>query len=307
MDRRRAIASLCAAAGALATTIASAPARAAGDGPLRRAIPKGRGETIPAVGLGTWLTFDIGDAAAERARRGLVIDALLAGGGGMIDSSPMYGRAERVVGDLLATRGHAGRVFSATKVWTPFERQGPEQAAESLRLWRLPRLDLLYVHNLLQWSAHLKTLRALKERGQVRYIGVTTSHGRRHDEMLDVMRREPLDFIQITYSPADTSAERVIDEAAGRGIAVVANRPFDGGALVDRANRLPLPGWARELGCDAWAQVLLKWIVARPGVVCAIPATTDPAHMTQNMGALHGPLPDAAMRRRILEHLQRSP
>lgn len=298
MNRRETLVALGAAAAAL-------PARAAADPPLRRAIPNGRGETIPAVGLGTWLTFDIGDAAAERTRRGQVLDALLAGGGGMIDSSPMYGRAERVVGDLLAARGPAGRVFSATKVWTPFERSGTEQAAESLRLWRLPRLDLLYVHNLLNWRAHLKTIRALKERAQVRYVGVTTSHGRRHDEMLEVIRREPLDFIQVTYSPADTTADRVIDEAAARGIAVVANRPFDGGALVDRANRLPLPGWARELGCDAWAQVLLKWIVARPGIVCAIPATTDPAHMAQNMGALRGPLPDATMRRRILEHLQR--
>lgn len=282
---------------------AAAPAFAADSGRLRRPIGRS-GETIPAIGLGTWLVFDIGEARAERERRARVLDTFFAAGGGMIDSSPMYGRAEQVVGDLLAARPALDGLFSATKIWTPFERQGAAQAAQSLALWRLPRLDLLQVHNLLNTPAHLKTLRAMRERGELRYIGATTSHGRRHDSMLELIRREPLDAIQVTYSVADPSAEPVLQAAAERGVAVIANRPFDGGSLVDRAERLPLPGWARDIDCDCWAQVLLKWIVAHPAIACAIPATQDPAHMAQNMGALRGRLPDAALRRRIAAHLR---
>jgi diketogulonate reductase-like aldo/keto reductase len=301
MDRR----DLLKAIAGGATALAARPPFAA-DAPsalLRRPIGRS-GETIPAIGLGTWLVFDVGEAPAERERRARVLDAFFAAGGGMIDSSPMYGRAEKVVGDLLAARRSHDGLFAATKIWTPFDRQGIAQAEQSLQLWRLPRLDLVHVHNLLNTQAHLKTLRAMRERGQLRYIGATTSHGRRHDEMIDLLRREPLDAIQVTYSVADPSAERVLDVAAERGVAVIANRPFDGGTLIDRANRLPLPGWARDLECDNWAQVLLKWIVSHPAVSCAIPATQDPAHMAENMGALRGPLPDAALRRRIAEHLR---
>ena len=199
-----------------------------------------------------------------------------------------------------AARGSGGELFAATKVWTPFDRTGAEQVAQSLRLWRLQRLDLVHVHNLLNWRAHLKTLRVLKDEGRVRSIGITTSHGRRHDEMLDIIRREPLDAIQITYSLADESAEPVLAAAAERGMAVIVNRPFDGGSLVDRANRAPLPSWAREeLDCTHWSELLLKWIVSHPAVSCAIPATSDPAHMAQNMAAARGRMPDATQRRRI--------
>lgn len=299
MNRRDAIGSLAvlAAGGAL-------PSRAQSQVALRKPIGRNP-DTVPVVGMGTWLTFDISESVAERDRRARVLDAFFAAGGGMIDSSPMYGRAEQVVGDLLAARGEHRGLFSATKIWTPFERTGRLQAEQSLKLWRLPRLDLVHVHNLLNVPAHLKTLRELKERGAVRMIGATTSHGRRHDEMLELIRREPLDAIQVTYSIADDSAEPILREAAARGIAVVANRPFDGGSLVDRANRLPLPGWAREIGCEHWSQVLLKWIVSHAAITCAIPATSDPEHMRQNMAAARGPMPDAAMRRRIAEHLQR--
>lgn len=295
MNRRDALALLGSAA--VLPAVAQAPARR----------PIGA-DSVPLIGMGTWLTFDVGEAVAERERRARVLDAFFAAGGGMIDSSPMYGRAERVVGDLLQRLAPASpsTLFAATKVWTPFAGSGRSQVDDSLKLWRLPRLDLVHVHNLLNWRAHLKTLRALKERGVVRYIGVTTSHGRRHDEMLDVLKREPLDAIQVTYSIADDSAERVLAAAAERGVAVIANRPFDGGALVDRANRLPLPGWAAEIDCSRWSQVLLKWIVAHPAVACAIPATTNPAHMADNMAAARGRLPDPAMRRRIAEELRRA-
>jgi aryl-alcohol dehydrogenase-like predicted oxidoreductase len=277
--------------------------------PLRRPIPAS-GETIPAVGLGTWLTFDVGGEIVPRTRRLQVLQAFFGSGGGMIDSSPMYGRAERLLGELLPQVEHRGRLFAATKVWTAFGRLGPTQMAESLRLWgpgadgRVAgagprRFDLIQVHKLLNWSEHLRTLREWKDRGRVRYIGVTTSHGRKHDEMALVLRREPIDFMQITFNLADRSALPLIDLAAERGVAVIVNRPFDGGLLFNRVGDARLPEAAREVGCAHWAQAFLKWILAHPAVTCAIPATTDPEHAAQNMGAAAGPLPDAGQRRRI--------
>jgi len=303
MQRRTLLKSLPAIAGASMLPTAAQPA------PLRRPIPK-TGEAISAVGLGTWLTFDVGDEVVSRTRRLQVLQAFFAAGGGMIDSSPMYGRAERVLGELLPQVDHAGRLFAATKVWTAFGRVGPTQMAESLRLWgkgadgRVPgreprRFDLMQVHNLLNWPEHLKTLRAWKEQGRCRYIGVTTSHGNRHDEMLRVLKGEPLDFMQITLNLADRSALPLIELAASRGVAVIVNRPFDGGLLFNRIGQRPVPEAAREAGCASWAQACLKWILAHPAVTCAIPATTDPAHASENMGAALGGLPDAAQQRRI--------
>jgi aryl-alcohol dehydrogenase-like predicted oxidoreductase len=276
---------------------------------LRRPIPK-TGERLSAVGLGTWLTFDVGEEVVARTRRLQVLQAFFAAGGGMIDSSPMYGRSERLLGELLPQTDHGGRLFAATKVWTPFGRLGPTQMAESLRLWgqgadgRVPgaeprRFDLMQVHNLLAWTEHIRTLRAGKEQGRFRYIGVTTSHGRRHDDIERILRREPIDFLQITLNLADRSAAPLIELAAERGVAVIVNRPFDGGWLFSRSGRNPLPAAARDAGCENWAQVFLKWILAHPGVTCAIPATTHPDHLVENMGALRGPLPGAQQRYRI--------
>jgi aryl-alcohol dehydrogenase-like predicted oxidoreductase len=303
MERRTLLKSLPALAGAALPPAAAQPAL------LRRTIPKS-GEKINAVGLGTWLTFDVGDEVVERTRRLQVLQAFFAAGGGMIDSSPMYGRAERVLGELLPQVDHGGKLFAATKVWTAFGRVGPTQMTESLRLWgpgadgRVPgreprRFDLMQVHNLLAWPEHLKTLRASKEKGRLRYVGVTTSHGNKHDEMERVLRNEPIDFMQITLNLADRSALPLIELAASRGVAVIVNRPFDGGLLFNRVGRRPVPEAAREVGCASWAQAGLKWILAHPAVTCAIPATTSPAHAAENMGALHGPLPDAAQQRRI--------
>ncbi len=294
-----------AAAGVLPAWVA----RAAVDQPLRRQIPRS-GERISAVGMGTWLTFDVGDSPFERNRRRQVLARFFAAGGGMIDSSPMYGRAEAVLGDLLPQVDYAGRLFSATKVWTAFDRVGPAQMAESLRLWgqgaggrvlgpEPRRFDLMQVHNLLNWRDHLKTLRSWQEEGRFRYIGVTTSHGRKHDEIERILRREPIDFLQITLNLADRSAEPLVELAADRGVAVIINRPFDGGLLFNHVGARPLPALARDIGCANWAQVFLKWILAQPAVTCAIPATTNPAHMDENMGALHGPVADAAQRRRL--------
>jgi aryl-alcohol dehydrogenase-like predicted oxidoreductase len=270
--------------------------------------PFGRsGEPVPPVGLGTWLTFDVGDDQAEQQRRRQVLQRFFAAGGGMIDSSPMYGRAQWLLGELLPSLPHAGKLIAATKVWTPFERLGPGQLEQSLRLWRVPRFDVLLVHNLLNWRAHLKLLRAWKEQGRVRYIGVSTSHGHKHDEVERVIRSEPLDVLQITYNFADTSAEPLMNLAAERGLGVVINRPFDGGSLFGRVGARPLPPWARdELDCANWAQFFLKWIVSHPAVTCAIPATQDPAHLDQNMGAPLGRMPDARTRRTMQAAVQQA-
>jgi diketogulonate reductase-like aldo/keto reductase len=231
-------------------------------------------------------------------RRRDVLAAFFAGGGRLVDSSPMYGHAEAVLGELLARP--EPRLFSATKVWTPLTGYGVTQMQRSMALWRLGRVDLMQVHNLLNWRAHLKTLREGQERGQWRYIGVTTSHGRAHDEVRRILQTERLDFLQITYSPADRRAEPLLELAAERGVAVIVNRPFDGGALLDRLARTALPPLARELGCDRWAAAVLKWELAHPAVTCAIPATTSPAHCAENMQAQRGALPDARQRAALL-------
>jgi diketogulonate reductase-like aldo/keto reductase len=262
-------------------------------------------ESIPAIGMGTWLTFDVGDEPAVRAQRREVLRRFFAAGGGVIDSSPMYGRAERLLGELLPDLPHAEKLFTSTKVWTAFDRVGPRQLDESLRLWGVPRFDLVLVHNLLNWEGHLKLLRAAKEQGRVRYIGVSTSHGRKHDEIQHIMRSQPIDAIQITYSLADASAEPVLDLAAERDMAVFINRPFDGGMLFNAVGARALPPWVAEFDCANWAQFFLKWILGHPAVTAAIPATTQPAHMDENMGAGLGRLPDSTMRRQMSAFFER--
>jgi len=264
----------------------------------RRAFARSA-EVLPPIGLGTWLTFNVGDDSTQQQQRREVLQRFFAAGGGMIDSSPMYGRAEWLLGQLLPTVPHQGRLIAASKVWTPFDRWGPSQLEESLKLWGLPRFDVLLVHNLLNWRAHLKTLRQWKERGRVRVIGISTSHGRAHDEVERLLRTETLDVLQITYNLADTSAEPLLELAAERGMGVVINRPLDGGALFDRVSGRTLPEWAAEFDAHSWAQCFLKWVVSHPAVSCAIPATRVPAHLDDNMAAGRGRMPDAAQRRRL--------
>ena len=271
-----------------------------------RAVPA-TGERIPVVGLGTWLTFDVGAAESPARRaRGDILRAFLAAGGRLVDSSPMYGSAEAVVGAELK-RAPGARAFSATKVWTVGALPGRRQMAHSRDLWGVERLDLMQVHNLLDWQAHWPVLREMKAAGRVRYIGMTTSHGRRHDDLEEVLRRERLDFMQVTYNLIDRDVEsRLLPLAAERGVAVIVNRPFDGGNQFGPRTSKPLPGWAPELGCRSWAEAFLKWIVAHPAVTCAIPATSQLAHLQENARALSGPLPDAALRRRIAEDYARA-
>ncbi len=224
----------------------------------------------------------------------------------MVDSSPMYNSSESVVGALLPQLSARPRLFAASKVWIPGQRIGTVQMEDSRKLWGIARFDLMQVHNLLVWEGHLETLRDWKSRGRVRYIGVTTSHGRRHAELERIMRNEPLDFVQFTYNLADRSAEaRLLPLARERGIAVILNRPLDGGNLFDRARGHSLPAWAAEFDCRNWAQFFLKFVVSHPAVTCAIPATSQVAHMVENMGAGTGRLPDAATRNRMAVHFSR--
>jgi diketogulonate reductase-like aldo/keto reductase len=269
---------------------------------ITRAIPSS-GEKIPIIGMGTWQTFDVGRSSDARTPLLDVLRIFFARGGRLIDSSPMYGRSELVVGDLISQMNPHPPLFSATKVWTPGRRLGVMQMYASFDLWRVKKFDLLQVHNLLDWQGHLQTLKEWKASGRVRYIGVTTSHGRRHEELERLMLREPLDFVQFTYNLADRSAEsRLLPLARERGMAVILNRPLDGGNLFDRVRGKALPSWAAEFDCTTWSQFFLKFVVSHPSVTCAIPATSQPSHMTENIGALVGRLPDPPMRARMITY-----
>jgi diketogulonate reductase-like aldo/keto reductase len=267
---------------------------------LTRPIPSS-GEALPVVGLGTWITFNVGNDAVARRDRAEVMRQFFDGGGRLVDSSPMYGSSQPVIGEALARVRPGARLFAADKVWTSSD--GPRQVAESRRLWGVPRFDLLQVHNLLAWQDHLPILFEMKRKGELRYVGITTSEGRRHAEVERIMRAHPLDFVQVSYNILDREVEqRILPLARDRGIAVIANRPFREGALVDAMRKHPLPPWAAEIDCVNWPQYLLKFIVSHPALTCAIPATSSVAHVRENLGAARGRMPDEALRRRMAEH-----
>lgn len=258
------------------------------------------GQRLPVVGVGTWRGFDVGADAAARAQLTGVLQALFDAGGTVIDSSPMYGSSEQVTGDLLAAMGRHDRAFVATKVWTTGRAAGIRQMEASMRLLRDDRIELMQVHNLQDWETHLDTLRGWKREGRVQYVGVTHYQDAAHDRLVEVMRREPLDFVQCNYSIDNRAAEaRLLPLAADRGIAVLVNLPFGGGGLLRRVSNRPLPSWAADLGCRTWAQALLKFILGHPTVTCVIPGTSRPDHMRENAEAGMGELPDAAMRDRM--------
>jgi diketogulonate reductase-like aldo/keto reductase len=289
-----------------AAAVAALPGAALGqaDPAVTRIVPS-TGEAIPAVGLGTWITFNVGDDPALRQECTDVMAAFFAAGGRMIDSSPMYGSSQPVIGHGLEQLGRPKAVFSADKVWTSSGADGPAQIERSRAFWGVQRFDLVQVHNLVAWEEHLQTLFEMKVAGRVRYVGITTSEGRRHDLFEQIMRNQPLDFVQLTYNIADRDAEdRLLPLAADRGMAVIVNRPFRQGALTRRLEGEPLPDWASEIGASTWAQFLLKFIVSHPAVTVAIPATTRVDHVRENMAAASGPLPDATMRERMQAHLR---
>jgi diketogulonate reductase-like aldo/keto reductase len=266
---------------------------------LSRAIPK-TGENLPVIGIGTWQTFDIGDEPRALDNLLNVLRLCLDGGGRVIDSSPMYGRAEAVAGELLARMNRRDRAFLATKVWTSGRTAGAAQMRRSAELMKSPVIDLMQIHNLVDWRTHLSTLRDMKEAGQVRYIGITHYTTSAFGDLAAIMEREDIDFVQLPYSIDVRDAEdRLLPLAADRGIAVLANRPVSGGGVFGRVRGKSLPAWAAELGCASWAQFLLKYVVSHQAVTCAIPATADPAHLLDDLGAGHDPMPDAAGRRRM--------
>ena len=288
--------------GVAATMPALGQDRAATGPILTRPIPSS-GEQIPAIGLGTWITFNVGNDERLRAARTRVMQAFFDRGGKLIDSSPMYGSSEGMIGYGLARIQNRSALFSASKVWTMFKPLGVNQMENSRKLWGIQRFDLMQIHNLLDWDTHLETLKAMKAEGRVRYIGVTTSQGWRHGDLEKIMRSEPIDFVQFTYNVVDRDVEeRLLPLAAERRLAVIINRPFQEGVLIERMMRHPLPPWASEIDCTTWAQFLLKFVISHPAVTCAIPATRRVDHMEENMAALRGRMPDARMRQRMARH-----
>jgi aryl-alcohol dehydrogenase-like predicted oxidoreductase len=264
-----------------------------------RPIPSS-GKPLPVIGVGTWQTFDVGASAAERGPLAEVLRVLFEAGGSVIDSSPMYGKAEGVVGDLLTAAGSRDKAFIATKVWTTGRQAGIDQMQRSMALLGTDHIELMQVHNLVDWRTQLATLRLWKQEKRITYLGITHYTASGYDQLEAVMRAEPLDFVQLDYAIDDRGVEqRLLPLAADRGIAILVNKPFGGGGLIRRLSGKPLPGWAGEIGCQSWAQILLKFVLGHPAVTCIIPGTSKPEHMRDNLRAAIPPMPDAAMRARM--------
>jgi len=271
---------------------------------IKKAIP-GSGEQLPVIGMGTSRTFDVDDDPQARAALLPVLQAFFDNGGALIDSSPMYGSSEQVTGDLLRQIDNKDALFAATKVWTWGRQEGIEQMQRSMQRMGVNVFDLMQIHNLRDWPVHLETLQEWKRQGRVRYIGITTSHGRFHEELESILDIEPFDFVQFSYSIGDRSVEqRLLPLAAERGIATLINRPFERGDLFARVKGKPLPDWATEFDCTTWAQFFLKFVVSHPAVTCAIPATSKLSHMVDNMAAGFGRMPDAVLRQRMVQYFE---
>ncbi len=270
---------------------------------LTKTIPK-TGEALPAIGLGTWQAFDVGAAPSSRAPLKAVLREFVRLGGSVIDSSPMYGNAEAVTGDLVAELNVRQKLFLATKVWTTGREAGIRQMEQSYKRLRVRSMDLMQVHNLVDYRTQLATLRAWKEQGKVRYIGITHYTASAYDDLARVLASEELDFVQLNYSFAEREAEkRLLPLAAEKRLAVLINRPLAAGDLFDKVIGKPLPVWANEVGCASWAQFFLKFVISHPAVTCAIPATSKVQHLSDNMQAGFGLLPDASARERMARYV----
>lgn len=279
-------------------------ARANSNQMIRRPIPN-KGITIPAIGMGTWITFNVGKNKSLRRNRLEVLKTFFELGGGLVDSSPMYGSSQEVIGWCLENVPDRQNLVSATKVWTPSGGSSNKQIAQAQSLWGIDKFDVMQIHNLVDWQEHLKSLRRAKEEGRIGCIGVTTSHGSRHAELEKIMRNEPIDFVQFTYNILDRQAEnRLLPLARERGIAVIINRPFRGGDLFRRFEGKPFAGFAKDFGCEDWAQFFLKFVLSQPAVTCAIPATSNVGHMRQNMAAMYGDIPSPSDRDRMVKYVQ---
>ena len=269
---------------------------------MTRKIPSS-GEELPAVGLGTWQVFDAGNDAAARAPLREVLVQFARAGGKLVDSSPMYGSAESVAGDLVAELGLRDKLFVATKVWTRGREEGIREMETSFRRLKVKQMDLMQIHNLLDVGVHTKTLQEWKIQKKIRYLGITHYTSSAYAEVEKWLKAEKYDFLQINYSLAERESEnKILNICKDKGIAVIANRPFAEGAMFKRVRGKPLPPWAGEIGVASWAQYFLKWIVGHPAVTCVIPGTGRPEHVADNVAAGFGALPDAAMRKRMAEY-----
>jgi diketogulonate reductase-like aldo/keto reductase len=271
---------------------------------IERTIPSSR-ESIPVIGLGTWKRFDVGPSDTERAPLRRVLSTLSAVPGAMIDSSPMYGRSETVVGDLTSGMGPEPKFFYATKVWMTGEKEGIRQMEESFVKMRRTTMDLMQIHNLVDWKTHLNTLRRWKDEGKIRYIGITHYQSSAHAELERIITAEKLDFVQCNYSLRERNAEqRLFPAAVERGVAVIVNEPFEKGALFSAVRGTPLPPWAMEHGIVTWSAFFLNFILSHPAVTCVIPATADEQHMLENIDAGALPLPEEPLRKRMIHFIE---
>lgn len=271
---------------------------------ILKTIPK-TGEKLPAIGMGTSRTFDASGNTELLARLQQVTRTFFAMGGGMIDSSPMYGSAQEVIGQLLPEVRGEKNLFAATKVWIDGKKEGIEQMERSRRQWGIKRFDLMQIHNLVDWETHLETLKQMKSDGEIRYIGITTSHGRFHSQLKDLLKKHDFDFVQLSYNIGNRSVESpLLSIAQEKGIAVIVNRPYQRGNLFRSVKGKPLPAWAQEFDCSSWGQYFLKFVISHPAVTCAIPATTRVKHMKDNMQAGRGRLPTAKQRTQMISYFE---
>ena len=272
--------------------------------PIRKTIHETH-DTIPAVGMGTWLTFDVGHNTKNILERTKVLEVFLNYGGTLIDSSPMYGTSERVIGKCLSNINKKYNLFSATKVWTPNTWHGVKQLENSEKLWKVQNLKLVQVHNLVNYENHLENLFQFKNEGRIKYVGVTTSHGWRHEKTLKIIEKYNIDFVQFTYNIVDREAENyLLPLAKEKGISVIANRPFQGGNLFNLVKNKNLPSWSTKFSINTWAEFFLKYIISNEAVTCAIPATSQTVHMHQNMKAMYGHYPDKELRKMMEDHIK---
>lgn len=273
---------------------------------LQKIIPSSQ-QPMTVIGMGSWQTFNVGSDSDLRDNRKEILDLFFRLGGQMVDSSPMYGSSQQVIGHGLKQLNHPQNLFSAEKVWTRDKSATRKQIQATSDAWQVKNFDLIQIHNLVSWQEHLEVLKQMRQNDELGYIGITTSHGRRHSDLEKVMATQPIDFVQLTYNMVDREVEqRLLPLAQEKGIAVIANRPFQGGHLVNQLQRsqTPLPDFAKEIQCENWPQFLLKFIVSHPAVTCAIPATTKLEHMQENMGAATGSLPNTVMRKQMLDYLR---
>jgi diketogulonate reductase-like aldo/keto reductase len=298
MTSRRGLIKALAGAGVLMMTDKVSGQQSAAGTTIKRPIPSS-GELLPVIGLGTYQAFDVGNDGSARTQLKQVLNELVAKGGSVVDSSPMYGRAEAVVGDLTAELNLRPSLFLATKVWTSGKDAGIRQMEESFRLMRTQTMDLMQIHNLVDWRTHTATLKDWKQKGRVRYVGITHYHSGAYDELERLIKTREYDFVQLNYSIAEREAERsILPLAQEKGVAVIANRPFAQSSLFSRVRGKTVPPWAADFDCTSWAQFFLKYIVSHPALTCAIPATNKSEHMRDNMGAAYGRLPDQATRQK---------